>query len=1154
MFLCTNNNFLVEKVQIDVADTKSIVDFADPAAWHKLISRISDMQAPASFTPTSTARSLDSLWDPLTYDGDMFVTMSKQVFQAIFLLWDNLQEDLFLKRLIQSVVDYTVICSSLRMNQLLSSAITVFLDCSLRYMIQLRQINMRTHTKLNILVNRTAYDTWAMEQNCDLSFLLRIDCHVLFGNVSKHSSQSTTEVTSIVHSDWFESSLVKGEITLKMVIFILSQHWRSVRRDAWSTFYFALLWCRSRGVLPVDYAMLPCSFLVDFDSQGSQQSAQVSYAITPLMVEACAPSLNHVYRRRATGEPEVTQRSVHRGTNSSNNSSWFSGLLWSGNNDINDSTRHAHGNGDSQTLQISDDNLRRIVENANEKETTDDEGNFIRTDDWLLSLALAHSQLPVIVQDIFKFNSMSEGSQLSYDEVIMGMIVTMSKLLEQFLHSPLESLRRSSDGNKSKMSLPIASTALNISGQDDNGHDELASLFPTQLLRSEALFEVKEVDIALCSEWLINNVTKSPFIWRQQRDRVIEFLQCLLQDEADVLAKRSLFFLQRCVHAAFRCALACVTFASHRTQSSANSTRVSTPVKTIEAVHVITSSNAVVHPDDVVWRLLGFIADLPNEVLVNLSGIISAGLLALLQAANFSSYTLSHLQWCYFFNLLYLSIFSTDGNKHAVQALDLCLESDTSNSMVNDINFALCKQLCQQCVTASLPEAAKSDLWSINEVISLQDSLKRFMLLVLKLLAAYEVDKAGNSTSTPPRIPKVASPGMEQGTGLPKKHRSFSALNGSHQPAEDTNILVSSLHLTMLNYEDIEGIWLSAVLIYSDWCCTVNSTIALRAFHCLELLVCAAEQVSFSEKLMYTALDELLSRLPINASSNNNIIDSPDAHLPVAYQSLNLIVHLLVVNHRSWRDKDSYSLLFVRVVTALAANLLVAQRQEVVKMEELLNLLGTLFKLLRLPVATLTDDSNNNIEKSSASEAPAAVAGGGFLSSFFGFALGGTPASPSVTVAGSSSTAAAAAVATSPTAAAGGAIASYTPDVPLLAAAYKAAVAVNPTFPSMLRSWDAHLIRSLQEAVKSKERNVAAAFHSVSGCTTSSVRVEPASVQTDTKFCSQEESNQKENDSGKPSVLVSPQQSTVVKSKAVVTVKPKPAPRGHTMQSPIQIV
>jgi hypothetical protein len=100
---------------MDINDNLYSIDFTDSATWNKLIRKSAIDQAPASFTPTLTARrrinSITSAYfehahpdhSALTrisnaYEKDMFLVMAKPVLEVILLLWENLNDDALIYR------------------------------------------------------------------------------------------------------------------------------------------------------------------------------------------------------------------------------------------------------------------------------------------------------------------------------------------------------------------------------------------------------------------------------------------------------------------------------------------------------------------------------------------------------------------------------------------------------------------------------------------------------------------------------------------------------------------------------------------------------------------------------------------------------------------------------------------------------------------------------------------------------------------------------------------------------------------------------------------------------------------------------------------------------------------------------------------------
>ena len=100
---------------------KSLIDFTDPANWNKLLLRETSngnsWEPIGSFTPTAAARKRyrksqvlqlprdemilkerSDLWQNITCETDMFMVMSKRIFEMIVVLWENVMDDSFLRR------------------------------------------------------------------------------------------------------------------------------------------------------------------------------------------------------------------------------------------------------------------------------------------------------------------------------------------------------------------------------------------------------------------------------------------------------------------------------------------------------------------------------------------------------------------------------------------------------------------------------------------------------------------------------------------------------------------------------------------------------------------------------------------------------------------------------------------------------------------------------------------------------------------------------------------------------------------------------------------------------------------------------------------------------------------------------------------------
>lgn len=566
------------QVHIDVTDSKAVVDFADPAAWQKLISRISQDQAPADFTPTASARLLkkklahdgfgDSLWDPLTYNGDMFVTMSKPVYQSIFLLWDNINDDLFLRRVLQASADFLLVSRDMELNELVNSVVQVFVDCSWQYMVQLRKIRLRSYSKLNVLIQRATYEQWRSENGSDLTALLVRESEELL-------------LDTCPNELWSDATLVKGELTVRLLFNFVLQHRRTIHADCWSTIFAFMLWSRSRASLPKETATISNVFRLKTDSEAStlerlmsndmedkteegspvdvRFSASVfakrkflssdrieSGVISPIILGTS----NRLPRQQSSVNVEASSPPSRAGSlaNGSSNAangggSWFPTFLWSG------GSSNANSEGDTLSLQNVDQKIQSltfgeedfIFGNCNDFARCDGEGNHKRTDDWLLQIALENAHLMDLLgptpntskNESEEFSQRSTGSVLEYrrhhQAHFDGLVITLENILRQLTQNAIISLRPTAqDRSSNKISAIVEPSSLaTVSGMlpvgdvedvaesaDNSQQVPLEELFPTQMLKPSLDVAYSELDAILCLEWLSNLVNDHVLHWK----------------------------------------------------------------------------------------------------------------------------------------------------------------------------------------------------------------------------------------------------------------------------------------------------------------------------------------------------------------------------------------------------------------------------------------------------------------------------------------------------------------------------------------------------------------------------------------------------------------------------------------------------------------
>lgn len=333
----------------------------------------------------------------------------------------------------------------------------------------------------------------------------------------------------------------------------------------------------------------------------------------------------------------------------------------------------------------------------------------------------------------------------------------------------------------------------------------------------------------------------------------------------------------------------------------------------------------------------------------------------------------------------------------------------------------------------------------------------------------------------------------------------------SKRPVIGHQITVPVVHEleTCFREEEIEQLWLATAIVYADWTGASNVEVAETAMQALELLVCAAEKALVSPSLLFVLFEEMLTRLPLQVSAQNARL------LPVSLHAASLVVHMIVINISSWRlQVERFNTFFVRLVTGLAGNLRVvhqimqyyqqshqansttsssgstaAKPGADVSTDDILSLIGTLFRLLKLPSGLpehVSESTANRVEDASAAQQTGATISGqqstgGLVGMFsyinplsYMFTAAPLPPNPP-TAKTSDSNDAINKVATSsspgpplPTPASTVHLGSPS-DILLAAVAYKSAMSLNPALPAMIRQWDSVLFRALQESLRFKD-------------------------------------------------------------------------------------
>ena len=98
------NEIKTHEIQVErgLADNVPI-DYSDNTSWNKLLRRSAEDQAPASFTPTVTARriGLSGGYPISAHEQDMFIILGARILDAIIDVWEVTEDDFLICRMIE---------------------------------------------------------------------------------------------------------------------------------------------------------------------------------------------------------------------------------------------------------------------------------------------------------------------------------------------------------------------------------------------------------------------------------------------------------------------------------------------------------------------------------------------------------------------------------------------------------------------------------------------------------------------------------------------------------------------------------------------------------------------------------------------------------------------------------------------------------------------------------------------------------------------------------------------------------------------------------------------------------------------------------------------------------------------------------------------
>eukprot|EP00981_Chlorochromonas_danica_P004461 scaffold902_cov254-Ochromonas_danica.AAC.7 len=168
--------------------------------------------------------------------------------------------------------------------------------------------------------------------------------------------------------------------------------------------------------------------------------------------------------------------------------------------------------------------------------------------------------------------------------------------------------------------------------------------------------------------------------------------------------------------------------------------------------------------------------------------------------------------------------------------------------------------------------------------------------------------------------------------------------------------------LPVVGRDEAQRIWLETASFLADLCWTETLQVIDSALYGLEHLVAAESILSFPPPVLFSLLEELVNRLPLNIVTYTGRLQMTLSHAEivfVTFRACNLIFHIFVRFSRSVRSMEHYNALFLRTISAFVTNASVSPRTQSIH-EEMMSMAMALLRLLRLPLYQTTSLSSGN--------------------------------------------------------------------------------------------------------------------------------------------------------------------------------------------------
>jgi hypothetical protein len=533
----------------------------------------------------------------------MFLVIAKPVLQTIIKVWEVTNNDQIIKRIIEGIWDYSIICVGLNLKQNLSQMIIAF-TTHCQYLIEeSRKLFQDNNNKRNKKISFMEYYLYKLEQtngnNHDLIKLINSNFPSLLSK-SRYSCGVNSEEEGI---NWIGAHIIRGELLLKIILYISNKFSSYLDSEAWFSVVKLLLWVRRRGVLPDSFVSLGdvnLSTNVEFDNINNDDNNVDNNSnidndkneIEDIDTEdkytnnlpLSSYALNCLYK--SSGKTKLGSRyNDNNNDDNTSESSWWAG--WFASDEYkqeNLSKTNLYNTRNNDKYVFNGNTISHLIKN-----------NIV--DKFLHACLLQGNIQELIINMSIDWD----------DDILLSLISSLLELITNILST-----------------LVVKTSSINsLSSVNDIDKDKNLN----ELINKD-INKFLEIDAVILLEWIIKilfiNKSRSQFVW----PLVHVFMRSILEDKVDILCISNPYFIERCI----------VTII--RATSTLGDMKMTLPIINNEngTKHsILLNKSLILTPSSSqsglrsVWLSLRLMRGIPSEVLSNISNRLGAGMLSLLK-------------------------------------------------------------------------------------------------------------------------------------------------------------------------------------------------------------------------------------------------------------------------------------------------------------------------------------------------------------------------------------------------------------------------------------------------------------------------------------------------------------------------------------------